>query len=497
LPEGFYTFRVQAMEAGTGRQVSNIAETYFSITTPLPPVINLPFNGAEVMTAGAPGTEPQRGGAPPVSIQWMPRHYKQAGSTTTYDLKVCKVPNGFEPQEALDACLNPIIDDKANPGTFYPGNTGIGNSIIGAFERGVRYAVRVTVHEFDINGDEVAFANEGRSEVTWFTYGTPCVSPESFTIRETGPGRLQLLWPAAAGSKSYRVLYRREGESQWTTQAVTGTSTGLADLKPGRHEIAVQSECTDVIPANLQIFSFEEDQTDNTNLPRIARVNGFSVDSLTALLDSLSIPCASQINTYESCEADHPQVSPSGSSSAATEPLIALNSGEILAIYDMAVIVTESNGTSPFSGKGLARLPYMQNTVTPVEFSDVLAWKGQAGTRGGCVYKVGGYFRSYGITSEVIPENPDAPDNDTTRATIQYVVVNPIESNTATISWRDDKYFAKYTVKYKMASGGELQQDVVNPKMILVNLREGKNYTFTIDAYGTNGKLLDSYGPSH
>ncbi|WP_254412210.1 hypothetical protein [Dyadobacter diqingensis] len=34
LPEGFYTFRVQALEAGTGREVSNIGETYFSITTP-------------------------------------------------------------------------------------------------------------------------------------------------------------------------------------------------------------------------------------------------------------------------------------------------------------------------------------------------------------------------------------------------------------------------------------------------------------------------------
>ncbi|WP_254412209.1 hypothetical protein [Dyadobacter diqingensis] len=85
-----------------------------------------------------------------------------------------------------------MIDDKGNPGTFYPGNTGIGNSLIGALERGARYAARVTVHEFDTDGNEVVFVNEGRSEVNWFRYGKECVSPESFVITETGPGRLQL-----------------------------------------------------------------------------------------------------------------------------------------------------------------------------------------------------------------------------------------------------------------------------------------------------------------
>ncbi|WP_414617431.1 fibronectin type III domain-containing protein [Dyadobacter sp. 32] len=416
LPEGFYTFRVQALEAGTGREVSNMGETFFSITSPLPPVINLPFNGAVLRQAQDDGSVTLSLSKSP-QIQWMPRHYKQAGNTTTYDLKVCKVPDGYEPQEALDACVNPIIDDKANPGTFYPSNTGIGNSIIGAFERGAKYAVRVTVHEFDANGDEVVFANEGRSEVVWFTYGTPCVSAENFIIRETGPGRLQLSWPAAAGSKSYRVMYRREGESQWTTQAVTATGIGLADLKPGKHEIGVQSECTDVfprtdVPANIQAFELSDDEQDDLipaladPLNTIVTVSDtgipYVIDSLHSVLDVIKIPCASQISTYESCEADLPVVSPVGVATPGTKPLPSLSAGDVLSVYDMTMIVTSAgNGAGGFRGTGLARLPFMESTMVSVEFDGVQAWAPQeAGVPGGCVYQINGYFRTKALSAE-------------------------------------------------------------------------------------------------
>ena len=401
LPEGFYTFRVQALEAGTGREVSNLGETYFSVTSPLPPVINLPFSGAELMMS-----EPQR-----VNIQWMPRHYKLPGNITTYDLKVCKVPEGYEPTEALEACISPIIDDKANPGTFYPSNTGIGNSIIGGFERGVRYAARVTIHEFDINGDEVLFANEGRSEVTWFRYGTPCVSPETFAIQETGPGRLQLSWPSTANTKGYQVLYRKAGGSQWTTQAATGTNTGLSDLKPGRYELAVQAECTNLFPGNAQAYTIDSIATvppssgpQNPLLILVSTAgNPITADSLQHLLDSLKIPCASQISTYENCEAPLPTVNPTGA-----RQLTTLNPGDVLSIYDMAVIVTSVSGGNELSGKGLAKLPFAQNVLTPVEFSGVKAYTSEVGTKGGCVYAVGNYFRTRTVSGTALSQEQAA-----------------------------------------------------------------------------------------
>ena len=408
LPEGFYTFRVQALEAGTGREVSNLGETYFSVTSPLPPVINLPFSGAELMMS-----EPQR-----VNIQWMPRHYKLPGNITTYDLKVCKVPEGYEPTEALEACVSPIIDDKANPGTFYPSNTGIGNSIIGAFERGERYAARVTIHEFDINGDEVLFANEGRSEVTWFRYGAPCISPDAFTIKDIGPGRVQLNWQAQAGADSYKILYRPLGEGRWNVQTVSATTATIHDLVKGKYEFAVQSACTETIPDNTQTLEIGEDNDDWGDLP-IALANPMQIPVQASgcnaiapgnLADyyanfqgvampgqvinpadttkKLKIPaCALQSSAFSVCSPEHPVILlPTGGT-----PLGTLKAGDVLGIYDFAVFVTEASGSSGgFSGKGLVRLPFLEGTLALAEFSGVKAWSAQ-GENGGCIYEVSNF----------------------------------------------------------------------------------------------------------
>ncbi len=362
-------------------------------------MINIPFNGAELLML-----EPQK-----VNIQWMPRHYKQAGNITTYDLKVCKVPDGYEPTEALDACVSPVIDDKANPGTFYPGNTGIGNSIIGALERGARYAARVTIHEFDPDGNEVAFANEGRSEVTWFRYGAPCVCPETFAIKEAGPGRVQLTWETQIDNKSYKILYRKSGESNWITQTVSGTTITIPNLSKGTYEFAVQVACTEIMPTNLQAFELEEE--DDEQLPPILQnplltlvsVSGggkpITIDSLHTLLDSIKIPCAAQISDYAGCDADMPTVNPTGVATPGTKPLTSLNPGDLLSIYDMTVVVTEVSGGNAFSGKGLARLPFAQNTMVSVEFSGVKAWKAQSeDIKGGCVYQIDGYFKTKNLS---------------------------------------------------------------------------------------------------
>ncbi len=404
LPEGFYTFRVQALEAGTGREVSNIGETYFSITTPLPPIINIPFNGAELTTAGVPMTEPQR-----VNIQWMPRHYRMPGNITTYDLKVCKVPDGYEPTEALDACVNPVIDDKGNPGTFYPGNTGIGNSLIGALERGARYAARVTVHEFDTDGNEVVFVNEGRSEVNWFRYGKECVSPESFVITETGPGRLQLNWEAAADVDSYKVLYRKTGDTKWTTQIVSATTASITDLALGSYEFAIQSGCTDIVPDHVQTFEVTDESDDLEDLPIVladpmqipVQVSGCTAVTPGELADyysnfpgtdgtvpsdttgKLKLPgCTLQSSAFSICSPEHPMVPlPTGGTELAN-----LKTGDVLGIYDFAVFITEVSGSESFSGKGLVRLPFMEGTLALAEFSGVKAIRSDDGN-GGCVYE--------------------------------------------------------------------------------------------------------------
>ena len=403
LPEGFYTFRVQALEAGTGREVSNIGETYFSITTPLPPIINIPFNGAELTM-----TEPQR-----INIQWMPRHYRMPGNITTYDLKVCKVPEGYEPTEALDACVNPVIDDKGNPGTFYPGNTGIGSSLIGALERGARYAARVTVHEFDTDGNEVVFVNEGRSEVNWFRYGKECISPAAFVIKEIGPGRVQLIWDALSGVESYKVLYRKTGDAKWSSQTVSASTATVSDLTVGAYEFTIQSGCTDITPEYSQSFELTgDDSLDDLPLaltdPMQLAVQASGCTAVTPgnlpdyysnypQADGVSLPdtagklkipgCALQSSAFSVCSPDHPMIPlPSGGSE-----LTSLKTGDVLGIYDFAVFVTEVSGLGTsvrgsFSGKGLVRLPFMEGTLALAEFNGVKAIRSDDGN-GGCVYE--------------------------------------------------------------------------------------------------------------
>ncbi|PSL23628.1 fibronectin type III domain protein [Dyadobacter jiangsuensis] len=400
LPEGFYTFRVQALEAGTGREVSNIGETYFSITTPLPPIINIPFNGAELTM-----NQPQR-----VDIQWMPRHYRLPGNITSYDLKVCKVPDGYEPTEALDACVNPVIDDKGNPGTFYPGNTGIGNSIIGALERGARYAARVTVHEIDADGNEVVFANDGQSEVTWFRYGKPCVSPEKFTINESGPGRVQLGWDSQQDVDGYHVLYRKEGELKWTSQKVSAASATVTGLEGAKYEFAIQSVsssggCPVGEPENSQPYTVSGDEQDELDLP-IALSDPMNLPVQASGCQSvdpgqlgdyysnfpgavgadttnkLKIPgCALQSGVFTVCSPEHPSVAlPAG------QKLTSLSAGDVLGIYDFAVFVTEVSGSGAFSGRGLVRMPFMEGTLALAEFSGLKATTSGDGA-GGCVYE--------------------------------------------------------------------------------------------------------------
>ena len=400
LPEGFYTFRVQALEAGTGREVSNWGETYFSITTPLPPVINIPFNGAELTP-----TEAQKNGVQPISIQWMPRHYRLPGSITSYDLKVCKVPDGYEPTEALEACVSPIIDDKGNPGTFYPGNTGIGNSIIGAFEMGEKYAARVTIHEFDQNGDEILFANEGRSEVTWFRFGKQCISPATFEIKEVGPSRLQLTWNQLDGVDSYTVFCRKEGDNQWTSQPVAGTTTFIANLTPNNYELAVQASCSKQFPDNIQTWEIEDATDDWEELPlaltdpmqlpvqtvgcvavtpgKLSDYYGNFPGEAPDSSKKLTIPtCALVSSTYTGCSDDHPVITPPTTGTELTE----LKTGDVLGIYDFTVFVAEAIATPEgFTGKGFVRIPFLEGTLLLADFNGVKVWKSDG--NGGCVYE--------------------------------------------------------------------------------------------------------------
>jgi hypothetical protein len=87
IPEGFYTVKFQALEAGSGREFSNLTESFFFVTSPQPPIITQPFNGS-VLTVSSPQN---------VLLQWTPRQISTLESQVVYEVTIYEVADGDDP----------------------------------------------------------------------------------------------------------------------------------------------------------------------------------------------------------------------------------------------------------------------------------------------------------------------------------------------------------------------------------------------------------------
>lgn len=425
LPEGFYVIRVRAYEAGTGRIVSNRAETFFSIAYALPPIINLPFAGSEV-----PVTRPQN-----VLLQWTPRHTRTPGSSVLYNVTVCPVAEDEEPYAAMNSRADCF---QLPPQTSTTYNLSAADLPL---QMGQRYAVQVQAE--DLN-QSLEFQNEGYSQTTWFRYGKQCTAPERLSINEVGPGRVNVSWQANEQALGYIFEYRPESETDWTALTTLGTSSNIYDLKPDEtylfrvattcavgYDSPFSEEATyevygidpedeelddliyDVLnPLKKRVSTTDEPETtDDDNLtdpksgkptdnPVIATLTDPDAPLPTKLADLLDdptkIPCVGQISTYENCDVATSVDLPTG-----TETLDVLAVGDYLTVADYAVVITEMGVGNPLSGKGLARLPFMNDVFVGVEFSGVSAIKDETKPEnGGCVNEVpaNGFFRVRNMT---------------------------------------------------------------------------------------------------
>ncbi|WP_428659604.1 fibronectin type III domain-containing protein [Runella sp.] len=427
LPEGFYTFSVQAFEASTGQVVSNTAQTFLVLSSPQPPMLNLPANGSSV-----PANALQK-----VLFQWTPRHFATPQSQVVYRLKVCRVPDNEEPNEqTMLTCVTPVLD-KTDPGTSLTGDmTGWFQPL----EAGQRYAVQVQA--IDLNNQLTNFANQGYSQVQWFRYGQACLPPSSFTLQSVSSDRVRLLWEARPQAQAYVVEYKAETATEWTSVKVYGTTYMVAGLEnKTTYLFRLRSDCDGLLPSapseeqewnisaqapetapewpgellqpeliNVQTLDMVAVpvtilQELYVNFPVQASTppgapNAFAPTSGTSsgvstnvpLTTKLKIPdCALRAGSFVDCQPTHPIIPlPTG------EELTSLSVGDVLGIYDFALIVTKIGEGPGFSGEGLVRLPFLGNAMMPMEFKGVRAKKGEEGTHGGCVYAIdaGGYVQS-------------------------------------------------------------------------------------------------------
>ena len=253
IPEGFYTLHVTAFEASTGQVVSNTSENYMVLAYPPPPILNLPLVGNEI-----PTNPLQK-----IPFLWSPRHFSTANTQAVYKLRVCEVMDDMEPNEQIMlTCTEPRLEITV-PQASYNGDI---TQYIKPLEVGKRYAWQVSVE--DLSGELNNFANQGRSEVSWFRYGKECVPPPKFNIKSVGSDRVQLTWERQGDALGYVVEYSPlapegglengikapfGGLGAWTAISVSGTSCFIPNLNPKTtYVFRIRSDCggRDAAPLN-------------------------------------------------------------------------------------------------------------------------------------------------------------------------------------------------------------------------------------------------------
>ncbi|WP_197491725.1 MULTISPECIES: fibronectin type III domain-containing protein, partial [Emticicia] len=216
LPEGLYTWTVEAYEIDRNRQVSNTGMALMNVFKNYPPVINLPQDRAIL-----PVTTPQN-----VLFSWTSRSTASlnAAQGKTYKLRIYTLSGDDDPNVIANSGIQPIEITTTNPYFSY----GAGNI---SLEKGKRYAVQV--QEEDVNGAD-EYENEGKSQVVTFSYGKPCVAPEGMVINPIGKGRVELTCEATAeDAETYPITawYKTPKTSIWNSVPFNGNSAVISGLK--------------------------------------------------------------------------------------------------------------------------------------------------------------------------------------------------------------------------------------------------------------------------
>lgn len=158
LPEGNYQLCVSALTLSSAGGMTEVGSACynFSISFAQAPIITSPFNGQE-LNAQVPNTV----------FSWTPPLGNTAGAALLYDLYVVKVPEGQNPNDAINAAVN----FKANNPFIKTNQTAtqyVTQPYDLSIDTGKLYAVQVIARDLS---KQVSFVNNGRSEVITFTKG--------------------------------------------------------------------------------------------------------------------------------------------------------------------------------------------------------------------------------------------------------------------------------------------------------------------------------------
>ncbi|MFT3738450.1 MAG: hypothetical protein QM786_06805 [Breznakibacter sp.] len=237
LPEGLYKFTVEVLHYHTNRAISNSGSAMAWVAVGKPPVLLSPADGAQ--TGQYPGM--------PLTFSWQASHVgiPSAAGQVSYQFEMweMRVP-GIAP--ATVAASMPVFYAEATQNTLlniYPAQLSL--------EPGMAYAWRVTARDMAGN---VAFEQDGRSQVRTFTYKALCDTAIGLTGTVKGRNA-EFCWEPATGHTSFLVELRRP-DTGWSTQGEAyDARAAFYDLEPGaRYELRVKGVCN-ADPGNTGDFT--------------------------------------------------------------------------------------------------------------------------------------------------------------------------------------------------------------------------------------------------
>lgn len=319
LPEGLYSFCIEAVEVTTGLSVSTKGCAYGWMTLSEPPLLNLPRK-AESVTPISPQN---------LIFNWTPRHTAAPGATMDYEFSIIEINDPNINPEAAFLSLPVLFTDHVSTTTY------LYDASKPQLIPGKKYAWRVRAVMKQGTEDLAAFRNNGISETYWFTYQNTCVVPVGISAQSQGQVT-NISWQSSPDHLEYKLEYREKNvaNAQWFTLTNTAPRAALNDLKPSTlYEYRIGAAC------EYGLFNY-------TNLLTFT-TNSVSASNVEACGDTSNLvnPGQTQLNT--------------------------LVPGDTINAGDFSVIVTQVSGSGNFTGEGYVKVPWLMNMNLAVKFTSI------------------------------------------------------------------------------------------------------------------------------
>ena len=414
LPEGFYTFCVEAYLLNRPDQAGVSNESCVPIVKSVlePPVVTYPLEGQTVPTflpqnfainwqTNNPGAVEQyelsltpygeavpgplsfdRDGTPPNAVAGNGAPFANILGTDyrTPGASFFGEPDGFGFSTGLPSPMVPTGAslDRTAPLFSERDLTGL-SRVIGPAEpplvQGQTYILRVRAYD-PLGGK--AYRNGGWSLPVTFTYGETCAAVQGINALPVADTRVQLTWMAnPAAVNGYRVFLRNrslpEALTRWYEVETTLPALLLDRLLPNtRYEYAVSATCAGGPGPGAGGFFYT---------PRPPNVNGDVADTGGEGGTPAAPPTAPGVFTLEeggdpynptvqAC-TDDPGVGQSAVGAADGSVTLAAGESFRLAGLDVRAVKLSPGGGDSFSGQGTLLIPWLEQGAIAVDFANV------------------------------------------------------------------------------------------------------------------------------